>query len=114
MTTAIIELAKKLGRAITDSPAAADMMAARKAIDDNAEVGKLYKDFQEQSLKLARLQSEHKPIEVDDKHKLRDLNDKLIGSGEFKKYTAAQVEYADLMRRVNEAMQAEMSKGSED
>jgi len=110
MSDAIVELAGRLGKAIADSPASAALRAARKAVTDHPEAGKLYKDFQDQSLKLAKLSSEEKPVEVDDKHKMRELHEKLIATEEFKKYTAAQVEYADLMRQVSEAIQTKLEE----
>ena len=88
MSDAIVELAGRLGKAIADSPAAAELHAARKAVTDHPEASRLFKEFQEQSLKIAKLESEEKPIDVDDKHKLRDLHEKLIAREEFKKYTA--------------------------
>lgn len=108
MSSAIIELAGRLGKAIADSPAAAGLNATRKAIGEHPEISKLYNEFQDQSLKVAKLESEEKPVEVADKHKLRELREKLIASEEFKKYTAAQVEYADLMRQVSEAIQSKL------
>ena len=108
MNEAIVELARRLGKAIADSPASAALHAARKAVTEHPEAGRLFKEFQDQSLKIAKLESEEKPVEVDDKHKLRDLHEKLIATEEFKKYTAAQVEYADLMRQVSEAIQLEL------
>ncbi len=108
MSNAIIELAGRLGKAIADSPAAAELNATRKAVGEHPEISKLYKEYQEQSFKVAKLESEEKPVEVADKHKLHELREKLIASAEFKKYTAAQVEYADLMRQVSEAIQSKL------
>ena len=114
MSDAIVELAGRLGKAIADSPAAAELRAARKAVTDHPEAGRLFKEFQDQSLKIAKLESEEKPVEVDDKHKLRDLHEKLIATEQFKKFTAAQVEYADLMRQVSEAMQSKLEEGEKE
>ncbi|MBL7132795.1 MAG: YlbF family regulator, partial [Phycisphaerae bacterium] len=111
---AITELAGRLGKAIADSPAAAELHVARKAVTDHPEAGRLFKEFQDQSLKIAKLESEEKSVEVDDKHKLRDLHEKLIATEEFKKYTAAQVEYADLMRQVSEAIQSTLEEGEKE
>ncbi len=110
MSNAIIELAGRLGKAIADSPTVTELNAASKAIEDHPEVSKLYREFHDQSLKVAKLESEEKPVEVADKHKLLELREKLIASAEFKKYTAAQVEYADLMRQVSEAMQSKLEE----
>ena len=113
MSSAIIELAGRLRKAIADSPAASELNATRKAIEEHPEISKLYREFHDQSLKVAKLESEEKPVEVADKHKLRELREKLIATEEFKKYTAAQVEYADLMRQVSEAIQSKLEDEQE-
>ncbi len=100
----IVELAQKLGAAIAQSPQAAKLRAARKALDAQAEAKKLLEDYRRQSMKIAQLEQEQKPVEVEDKHKLQEINDKLVGHQVFKDYTAAQVDYVDLMRKVNSAI----------
>ena len=100
----IVELAERLGKAIADSPQATALNAVQAEVEKDAETSRLLKDFREQSEKVARMEHENKPIEVDDKHKLEELHNKLIASDNFKKLTAAQVEYVDMMRRVNEAV----------
>ena len=103
--SAITELAERLGRAIADSPQAVRLRAVRDEMKKQPEIDRLLKEFQAQSEKVATLQRDNKPIEVGDKHKLQELQDKLVASETFKKFTAAQVEYIDLMRKVNEAIQ---------
>jgi len=106
---AIIELAERLGKAIADSPQAADLRAAREELDQHADIKKTLEDFRVQQEKIAQLEAEQKVIEVDDKHKLQDLHAALVSSEVFKKYTAAQVEYVDLMRKVNQAISTRLA-----
>jgi cell fate (sporulation/competence/biofilm development) regulator YlbF (YheA/YmcA/DUF963 family) len=110
----IVNLAERLGRAIADSPQAGGLREARKALAEESELSQLLKDYQAQSEKVAILEAENKPVEVDDKHRLRDLHEKLVASETFKKLSAAQVEYVDLMRRVSEAMQEHLAETEED
>jgi cell fate (sporulation/competence/biofilm development) regulator YlbF (YheA/YmcA/DUF963 family) len=105
----ILEQARKLGAAIAHSPQAAALADARKRLDEKPEVKKLMDDLRRQSEKLAELERQKKPIEVEDKHKEESLRDTLLADDAFKKYTAAQVEYVDLMRKVSAAMTASMS-----
>jgi len=100
----ILELAERLGKAIAESPQARNMLAAGDALREQKDVAGLLGEFQAQSDKITQLENEQKPVEVEDKHKLQDLHDKLVACEVFKRYTAAQVEYVDLMRKVNEAM----------
>ncbi len=106
--SAITELAKRLGKAIGDSPVAGEMRDARTAMEAEADLIKSVNDFQVQMEKVRKLEAEGKVIEVEDKHKLAELESVLTSSAVFKKYTAAQVEYIDMMRKVNEAIQAEI------
>jgi cell fate (sporulation/competence/biofilm development) regulator YlbF (YheA/YmcA/DUF963 family) len=106
----IAELARKLGAAISQSPQAANLRAARKALDARPEVKKLMEDLRRQSEKIGELERQNKPVEVEDKHRLQDVHDKLIADDLFKKYTAAQVEYVDLMRKVSSTMTAALSQ----
>jgi hypothetical protein len=61
-------------------------------------------DLHRQSEKIAALERQNKPVEVEDKHKLQEINDKLVANEVFKKHMIAQVEYVDLMRKVNQAI----------
>ena len=106
----IIELAGRLGKAITESPQAAKLHQARKSLDQHKDLVQLLKDYQAQAEKTDRLEQENKPIEVEDKHKLQDLRDRLVASDVFKAYTAAQVEYVNLMRQVSDAMRKELAE----
>jgi len=100
----IVELAQKLGAAIAQSPQAAKLRVARKALEAQPEARKLMEDFRQQSMKIAQLEQEQKPVEVEDKRKLQEMNDKLVSHQVFKDYTAAQVDYVDLMRKVNSSI----------
>jgi len=106
----IIELANRLGEAISRSPQSAALRAAREQFNKHPDLVQLLKDYQAQADKIAQLERENKPIEVEDKHKLEELHNKLIAAEPFKKLTSAQVEYIDLMRRVNETIQKHLTE----
>jgi cell fate (sporulation/competence/biofilm development) regulator YlbF (YheA/YmcA/DUF963 family) len=100
----IVALAERLGKAIAASPQAAKLNAARKALEAEAETAQLLKDYNAQARKIAQLEDQQKPVEVQDKHKLEELHNRLAASQTFKSFTIAQVEYVDLMRKVNQAI----------
>ncbi len=112
--TDIIELAQRLGKAISESTQAANLRVAREEMDKQGEIAQMLKDYQAQAEKVAKLEHENKPVEVEDKHKLQELHGKLVASDVFKKFTAAQVEYIDLMRQVNETLQKQLSETEKD
>jgi len=105
----IVELAERLGKAIAESPEAARVRAARQALGAEPGTAQMLKDYNAHVMKIAQLEQAQKPIEPEDKHKLDDLHNKLIASEAFKKLTAAQVEYAETMRKVNEAIRSQLA-----
>ena len=100
----ILSLAEQLGKDIAQSPQAVGLRAARAELNKQADLLQLLKDYQAQTEKIARAEHEGKPVEVADKHKLSDIHGKLVASEVFKRFTAAQVEYIDLLRKVNDVM----------
>ena len=106
----IMQMAEELGRAISRSPQAAAFRRARQTLEADSEISETLKQYDEQARKIAQLEVENKPVEVDDKHKLQALQNKLTASDLFKKYTATQLEYVDLMRQVNEALRRQLTE----
>ena len=109
LVDAIISLAQRLGREIAESAAAKALRAAQEAVDGQPELKKLLEDYRVQSQKMMELRESGKPIEVSDKHRVQELQSKLAGSEVFKKLTGAQVEYVDMLRKVNDAMRKELA-----
>ena len=112
--TDIIELAQRLGKEISESTQADNLRAAREEMNKQGEITQLLKDYQTQAEKIAKLEHENKSVEVDDKHKLQELHGKLVASDVFKKFTAAQVEYIDMMRQVNKTLQKQLAETEKD
>ena len=106
----VLDLAERLGKAIAGSSEATELRAAAGELNADEAVGRAMKAYQEQHEKVARLRQENKPIEVDDKRKLADLEEQVASSETFKRFSAAQVEFVDLMRKVNDAMHAELEE----
>lgn len=105
----ILKLASQLGKTIVESSAGQAMKAARGEFNADAAAVKLMREFQTQAEKMARLEHENKPIEVTDKQKLEQLQVQLAGNDRVKKLTAAQMEYMDILRKVSETLQRELS-----
>jgi len=110
---AIIELARQLGEAISNSNQAAALRSVRQEMTGQDELMKLMSDYEQQMDRISKLESEGKPVEVDDKRALRDLHDSLVSNPTFKKFNEAQMEYIDLMRKVNEAMRVKLKETEE-
>lgn len=97
----ILDLAGQLGKAIVESPQAATLRAAREELNRHTDLTATLKDYSAQADKIAKFETEGKPVEVADKRRLEELEGKLVGDEVFKRYTAAQMDYVDLMRGVN-------------
>ena len=106
----IIDLATQLGKAIASSSEAARLRDARKALEAETDTLRTLQDYHKQSDKVAELESQNKPVEIADKHRLQELHDKLVSQSTFKKFTAAQVDYIDLMRRVNDTLRRQLGE----
>ena len=109
MDERILGLASRLGQTIAESTAAKALQAARQAVDADKELQQVMRDYRQQADKLRKLEQETKPIEPEDKRALEAMNQKLAASEKFKTLTAAQMEYIDLLRKVNEAVQKELA-----
>ncbi len=97
----ILDLTSQLGKAISESNQAAALRTARAAIETESDLVTTMKAYQEQMEKLQKAEQEGGTIEVADKHTLEELHNTLVSSDIFKAFNAAQMEYIDLMRRVN-------------
>jgi cell fate (sporulation/competence/biofilm development) regulator YlbF (YheA/YmcA/DUF963 family) len=105
-----IEMSKALGKEIANSPQAIAYRAASDAIHADAELSKMIEEYERQAGKIADLEDQQKPVEVEDKRRLQELNGRLVSSAQFKKFSAAQMEYINLLRQVNDAMRAELAE----
>jgi cell fate (sporulation/competence/biofilm development) regulator YlbF (YheA/YmcA/DUF963 family) len=106
----INELAGKLGKALSQSPQALALRAARAEMDKQPQIAQALQEYQNQADKIGQLDSEQKPIEVEDKKLLQQLRDKLVSFEIFKKFTAAQMEYVSLMHDVNETLRKALAE----
>ena len=104
----IVELAKRLGKQLSAHERTAELKAAQKAADSDSEAGQLVKSYQEQMQRIAELEKEKKPIEVADKQKLRDLEEKISLNPALSNLTRRQVDFVEMMRKVKEAIDGEL------
>lgn len=103
----ILELATKLGKRIAADTRAQRMAAARDALLESPEDRQLLVDYEEQQRKIAKLDTEGKPIEPEDKHKVADLHTKVAGSPVLKDLLRAQTDYVELMTAVSHRIEEE-------
>ena len=60
-------------------------------------------------MKISQKEQKGEPIEPEEKHSLMDLQTALTGNETVKSWLKAQVDYMDLMRKVNEQVMLQVT-----
>jgi cell fate (sporulation/competence/biofilm development) regulator YlbF (YheA/YmcA/DUF963 family) len=106
-TSEILNAARELGKLIRTHDAAGKFEASVAALQKDVEAQRVLNDYNRHLNSLAEKEASGRPIEVDDKRKLDQLQQKVIMNPLLQKFQMAQMDYLDLMRRVDEAMTGE-------
>jgi len=110
-TEQILAKATELGRLIADHPAAARMEQAVNKLESDLEAQRLLNDYNRHIQTVAQKEASGRPIEVADKHKLEQLQVQVISNPLLGEVQMAQMDYLDLMRRVDDAMTGHIEDG---
>jgi len=100
----LLRKAEDLGRLLAEHPRFKALMAARDVVRADEKARKLLADYQAQVETIQDLTAKRQPIEVDDKHRLADLEQHVASNEVLKKLTQAQVDFSELMSNVNRAI----------
>jgi cell fate (sporulation/competence/biofilm development) regulator YlbF (YheA/YmcA/DUF963 family) len=100
----LIRKARELGEALAAHPTVKAYIEAQQAVRNDEDARKLLQDYQNHAAHMQQLETEGKPIEVGDKHKLRDLEAKMYSQASLKNLMRYQTEYVTLMNAVNRAI----------
>lgn len=109
----LIEKAEELGGALAEHPRFKALIAARDAVTADEASRKLMAEYETQIQKIQDLTLANKPIEVDDKRKLADLEKRVAADEEIKELTKAQMQFSELMNRMNRAIFSKISPQEE-
>lgn len=101
----LLTKARVLGEALAGHPRVRAHYEAQRAVRDDAAAQKLLQDYQTQLNHIRRLEAERKPVEVADKHKLRDLEARMAGHEAFKNLMRTQADQVEIMAHVNRAIE---------
>ncbi len=108
----ILDLAKRLGRRIAEHPRAAAYLEAQKALRDDLEARALFEQFHKQIEHIRSLERSGKPVEVADKRKLEECEQRIASNPTLKRFMRAQADYVELMNRVERAMHDAISEAA--
>ncbi len=100
----LIESARQLGRKIAAHERTVLLNKAQKAVNEDSEAGGLIGEYQQQAEKIRKLEQEQKPIEVEDKHKLKEIEQKISINDKLKELTRRQVDFVEMMQKIKQAI----------
>ncbi len=106
----VLELADKLGQALARTERFQALAEVNSKLRDDAELRKLHEQYVEQEKKIQQLLSQGKPVEVEDKKTLSDLQDKLRSSPLMQQLARAEADYTEMMSRVSRAINNPMDE----
>lgn len=105
----VLSKARELGSALAAHPRVRAHFEAQRAVRADADAQQILRDYQTQLDQIQRLEAAHQPVEVGDKHKLRELEQRLAGHESLKNLMRTQADYVALMNQVNEAIDAPLA-----
>ncbi len=103
-TADIIDAATKLGHLIAEHAAAVKYAGVVKTLNEDIDAQRVLTDYQRHLVKLSEKESQGQPIEVDDKRRLEELHGKITSTPVLRDLQMSQMDYLDLMRKVNNAI----------
>ena len=105
-TEQIVKAAEELGKLIAKHPATEKYESTVKKLRDDVEAQRTLNDYYRHLATIAEKENRQEPIEVDDKRKVDELHDKVVSHPVLRNLQMVQMDYLDLIRRVDEAMSA--------
>ena len=106
--TNLLELARQLGQTIAADERTAKLNQAQEALNQDEAARKLLQDYQQQAEHIRKLEAAQKPIEVEEKHKLIELEQNISTNAVIGEMTRRQVDFVDMMRKVKETIDAQI------
>lgn len=103
-TEEILQTAGKLGQMLATHPAAKKLEDVVRRLEADPAAQRVMADLNRMMQKLQEKEMTGQPIEVAEKRALDELQTAVIRNATLRDFQMAQMEYADLMRRVDEAM----------
>lgn len=110
----ILDAATSLGRLISGHESYRRLRAAEAKVAAQPETHKLIEDFETQRRKIAELEANAKPVEVEDKHELQRLADAVHANSDLQELLRAQADYLAVMNRINRAIREQLDGPSGD
>lgn len=111
-TEKIFKTAGELGKMIAEHEASVEMRSVEAALKDDIETQRMINDFERHAVKLNEKQQKGEPIEIAEKHQLQGYQEALGANPLVRRLQKAQMDYLDLLQKVNVAI-ADTSGGND-
>jgi cell fate (sporulation/competence/biofilm development) regulator YlbF (YheA/YmcA/DUF963 family) len=103
-TQEILSAAEKVGKLIASHDTARKLEAAMGRLQADVDAQRVLNDYNRHLQKLGEKEQAGQPIEVAEKQQLEKLQNAVIRNAILRDFQMAQMDYLDLMRKVDEAM----------
>jgi cell fate (sporulation/competence/biofilm development) regulator YlbF (YheA/YmcA/DUF963 family) len=111
-TQTILDAAEKLSQLVAEHPAVAKYKAAQKSVAEDPEAGRMLQDFDRQIESLARQEQQGVPVSDAQRAGLETLQSRIVSHIKIKNLNMAQVDFIDLLRKVNQTIQRPLTDAS--
>ena len=108
--TQILAEADKLGKLVAEHPAVERYKQAQKAVADDSDANRAMADFEQQLEKLARQEQSGMPVTDAQRQQLEAVQSRIVSNIKVKALNMANVEFVDLLRKVNQAIQGKVAE----
>jgi cell fate (sporulation/competence/biofilm development) regulator YlbF (YheA/YmcA/DUF963 family) len=109
-TTQIMTEADKLGQLVAQHPAIERYKQAQKAVADDPDANRAMADFEQQLEKLSRQEQSGMPVTDAQRQQLEAVQSRIVSNIKVKALNLANVEFVDLLRKVNQAIQGKVAE----
>ena len=107
-TQQILAEADKLGQLVAQHPAVEKYKQAQKAVAEDPDAGRAMAEFERQLETLARQEASGAGITDAQRQQLENLQSRIVSNIKVKALNMAQVDFIDLLRKVNQAIQSKV------
>jgi cell fate (sporulation/competence/biofilm development) regulator YlbF (YheA/YmcA/DUF963 family) len=107
-TQQIIAEAEKLGQLVATHPAVQRYKDAQRAVAADPEAGRLLADFDRTIDALGRQEQAGMPVTDAQRMQLEAVQSRIVSHLKIKALNLAQVEFVDILRKVNQTVQAQV------
>ena len=104
----ILAEADKLGQLVAQHPAVEKYKSAQKAVADDPDANRTMAEFERQLESLARQEATGMPVTDAQRSQLEAVQSRIVSNIKVKALNMAQVEFIDLLRKVNQTIQGKV------